>query len=1146
MTTTPVSAPRDGDAVADRTPGGPGEAPAGTTTLFGLLVAAVVASAFTVYGALYGAVPRNLRRFWDVVDACVAGEPVLARPTNENFNLVAWHTEALHRVAACETPLYREQALWVLCGVAVLFGLAGLIYLVHPWWIIRRHGLIPVREQDYAGVPAYLATLSQRAGLARPPTFLVDPHATSDGGTAFGRIGRRYVHLDPAVLDRYGGDRDAFRVIVLHELAHHRNRDVDVTYLTIAIWWSFVAVALIPAVLVTAHPRILSDPLRWPSNDLSLATAAPVWVALLLLTAIVYLTRNALLRVREIYADARVATYGDAEAVRRGLSATSQPSTTGRWRGVAALFSTHPKLDERVRAIDDPAGAFARPRLWELVGVGAATAMIATNLRFYLGQVMPTLFGTSDLVVGLVVVPALVAPLGVVIWRATVGAPTGRLSTRAVVLPSLALTAGFLIGEQVTLHRAWTFGPPADLYGWIAAAVILIAIGTVMLARWMAAAIRMVLRRPGTTSRFAVPVVIAVGALAAAPWFAAWFAVHDSQALLVDAGLGVGPSTAPFDAATANADQLVLSGAVPGIVGTVIDWFATLSRWVSVRYTALEEVITNPLTGPGLALLWLAPVALTRWRRGNHTGGHPPTGWRTVLLASLVGAAVNFAVCVGLGYAATSFVPSELRSTGAFAITGWMTFLALAILTVAGVVMVVSALNRGRWVGAVPLAVVATGTLTAIVREFAIAPLTRCIDVYANATRGCIPPFDAVPAAYAAHQTIVDGALLAVPAALLGAAIGIRRRRRAAAASPLANEEPPPPSRRTLVRAMPVAAGLALAAVVIAAAAAETPRTYREWFTPGQNIGFAPRGPAFLMGLSSVDPCVVGTWVETLRESYETIDGVEVRFTGKGARQRFGLDGAAVVDFGGGNVQTGKSNGHSWRRITTGTITYRYVTRDGSIILDNPSPAGTVTVTMDGTTKATHPLQASGPQSYTCRGDALSQIDESVSFADAVDLKRINREPGIPQPAVAPAAGSSSADPCIVGTWTEVSHRSYFVQYGEWVQLTSAGLVQRFDADGTAVLDFGTGKTEAGDVHGQWVEITTRGRVEFRYHIQDGQIFYDNPTADGTTEITVDGQVRSEDRLRASAQSEYYSCSGDTLKQVSDTYEVELKRDPPT
>jgi Zn-dependent protease with chaperone function len=67
------------------------------------------------------------------------------------------------------------------------------------------------------------------------------------GATAFGRLGRYYVSLTGGLVATFYTDRPAFRAVVLHELAHLRNADVNMTCFTVALWRAFVVVAILPA-----------------------------------------------------------------------------------------------------------------------------------------------------------------------------------------------------------------------------------------------------------------------------------------------------------------------------------------------------------------------------------------------------------------------------------------------------------------------------------------------------------------------------------------------------------------------------------------------------------------------------------------------------------------------------------------------------------------------------------------------------------------------------------------------------------------------------------------------------------------------------------------------------------------------------------
>src|SRR5258705_11090935 len=77
----------------------------------------------------------------------------------------------------------------------------------------------------------------------------------------------------------------AFRAVLLHELAHIRNGDLNKTYFAVATWYAFMAVALAPFLLAMSRDFL----------------SAQIWRALALVL-LVYLSRTAVLRVRETYA----------------------------------------------------------------------------------------------------------------------------------------------------------------------------------------------------------------------------------------------------------------------------------------------------------------------------------------------------------------------------------------------------------------------------------------------------------------------------------------------------------------------------------------------------------------------------------------------------------------------------------------------------------------------------------------------------------------------------------------------------------------------------------------------------------------------------------------------------------------------------
>ena len=103
--------------------------------------------------------------------------------------------------------------------------------------------------------------------------------------------------LSGALVMSYYIDLPGFRTVLLHELAHLRNRDVTLTYVALSMTWAFMATAFVPnVVVILTHKPDLSG---------ILLTAAEVGTFGLCAV----LTRAAILRARELYADVRSATW---------------------------------------------------------------------------------------------------------------------------------------------------------------------------------------------------------------------------------------------------------------------------------------------------------------------------------------------------------------------------------------------------------------------------------------------------------------------------------------------------------------------------------------------------------------------------------------------------------------------------------------------------------------------------------------------------------------------------------------------------------------------------------------------------------------------------------------------------------------------
>ncbi|MGH3043888.1 MAG: M48 family metalloprotease, partial [Gaiellaceae bacterium] len=212
--------------------------PSDTTFRFFLLVVSIVGVSLFLYNWLYFSVSDNRAEVRRTL-ACVEEQQAALAVAATTDDLDA----ASVRFADCIDEINRPKAAFMLGGVAVLLATALAFFLLTPLVKRRRRRLEPFREDDAPDVAAELRGLVAEAGLEREPSFLWNPLNPSPGGLAFGRPGRYHVALSGGLVTTFYTDRPAFRAIVLHELAHLRNRDVAKTYFTVSIWWAFVLVA---------------------------------------------------------------------------------------------------------------------------------------------------------------------------------------------------------------------------------------------------------------------------------------------------------------------------------------------------------------------------------------------------------------------------------------------------------------------------------------------------------------------------------------------------------------------------------------------------------------------------------------------------------------------------------------------------------------------------------------------------------------------------------------------------------------------------------------------------------------------------------------------------------------------------------------
>ena len=641
--------------------------PSDTTFRFGLLVVAVLGTNLYVWNWIQTATLDANAFAADALE-CLRLNPAVARDP-QSFGAAA------DSFSACVNELNRPVLWWMLGGTAALLLAAAVLVAAAPWWIARRRQLEPLLESDAPAVLARLHELSAEAGLARAPRFAWNPLDAGASGLAFGHAGRYTVALTGGLVTKHVTDPPAFDAVVRHELAHLRNRDVDTTYFTLAVWYAFLLVAVVPFAFT------LLDESAETVADLSWRLAA--------LAALVYLTRNAVLRSREVYADVRASVSDGRDGALRRVVAALKPGSSGP---AGRLLRLHPEPAARLKAIDDTSPLF-RVRPLEAFGAGVAATVAYESVLVMVG-----LLG-GDLVDirfrgALSFAPLVVGVVGFAIWRrrfASVaeGRPAG-LPWRA----GLALGAGFLVGPQLELSRGILDDEKTLLGGVFAGdgawwALALVA-GLALLVAWLDGTAAIWLRalgarRPIVAASFGLLVATAVLTVCAGVFYSLRF----GRDVVVQASI------------QGTAEQHAI------VAETV--WAGPRVMWQAVMDPLFLVIAQRPLVVPVLALLWIYPFAasLVRLHRDDHDAGWafldgdgslPAPRTETQPLRPLA-----IGLLAGLGFCAFAVVlrlvlrgsvSAETRATDAFVLAFFVWLIALAVLAQAAASTVAAALSR--------------------------------------------------------------------------------------------------------------------------------------------------------------------------------------------------------------------------------------------------------------------------------------------------------------------------------------------------------------------------------------------------------------------------------------------------------------------
>ncbi|GAA4079124.1 M48 family metalloprotease [Nonomuraea soli] len=436
---------------------GPFTLPAATTTRFVLLV--VLTTVTTMYAA-------SALIDWEQVHwACVEeAERQAAAPAAPGVPVPS----VAEAYLSCDARASLGEGLYGLLVAATFVTMALFLHSLTPRRIVRRQGLIPLPAERYPEAAAEIGRLVTEAGVPGRGQVMIDPTDQNVRGRSFGAFGSWQVRLSLGAVRHHPARAAAMRAVLRHELAHIRNRDLDMVSLVRATWWLFLGGA-VATVAVQA--------VRWP-EDLP-RRLLPLAVALMVALA----TTAAISRVREHYADLRAADANRAAGDPAFPPVESQPR---RW---ARLLAWHPPVSVREQVVREP-DRLLRPSPLEAVLTGATAGLAQPYLAAFATFLAGGEPRDGRVLAGVAIGVLVAAVTGTAMWRDTLRTRGLGSGPSSGLMSGAALTAGLFIGiagtlttTDASLAAAMAHSLPAALAS--AAILLVLCVG---LCRWHAVA----------------------------------------------------------------------------------------------------------------------------------------------------------------------------------------------------------------------------------------------------------------------------------------------------------------------------------------------------------------------------------------------------------------------------------------------------------------------------------------------------------------------------------------------------------------------------------------------------------------------------------------------------------------------------------
>lgn len=265
-----------------------------------------------------------------------------------------------------------------------------------------------LKEFDQKKFPDHCEYIEKLHGMYLPtvkqPTLMYQPFDLSESGFTFGTKNHRYIGITGGLIRKFRKNINGFKSIILHEMGHIANRDIEKTYLVVSTWrFLFITLSIpfgiyflysIYLILGVFYYGILAGydtdniiSMMGGNLGIGLLMYGVITLYFLIFLTIVYVLRNQIIRLREFYADAKVIEWEESP---KEIVKTLEEGAGEQYSKFEILTKFHPDINERIRVLKNNLSLFT-PGLWVAFSIGFFYSLIELSLIF-----LETLFSISS------------------------------------------------------------------------------------------------------------------------------------------------------------------------------------------------------------------------------------------------------------------------------------------------------------------------------------------------------------------------------------------------------------------------------------------------------------------------------------------------------------------------------------------------------------------------------------------------------------------------------------------------------------------------------------------------------------------------------------------------------------------------------